>query len=186
MSSRAPDSTTQDAPSPARSTEAAPVVLGERSGAAAPAVRLLPGRVEASRVLYPGYLLVWVGASLASLFAWRRAEWHPLMVFVGWGGLFCWYWVYGVAYRYRRRLMKVLAVGMSALVGAVLIWVSATRAAPMRVPVDGVLVERGALLLPGLAAVATTLSLALLIAHLLYFGRGYREKRERDSVERPR
>lgn len=186
MSSRAPDSTTHDAPSPARSTEAAPVVLGERSGAVAPAVRLLPGRVEASRVLYPGYLLVWVGAALASLFAWRRAEWHPLMVFVGWGVLFCWYWVYGVAYRYRRRLMKVLAVGMSALVGVVLIWVSATRAAPMRVPVDGVLVERGALLLPGLAAVATTLSLALLIAHLLYFGRGYREKRERDSVERPR
>ncbi|RAL24930.1 hypothetical protein DL240_01600 [Lujinxingia litoralis] len=165
-----------------RTTEAPRVVLGERGEAARPEVRLLPGRIKASRLLYPAYLLVWVGAGLASLFAWARAEWHPLMVFVGWGALFCWYWVYGVAYRYRRSLMKVMAVGMSVLMGLVLIWVSLTRAAPMRVPQGGELVERGALVLPGAAGVATALSLAVVLAHLLYFGRGYREKRARDSV----
>lgn len=151
------------------------VIMGE-TGDDEPQVRLLPGRVPKSAVLYPAYAAVGFAAVSAGYFSLETGEWHPVMVLLGWGLLFCWYWVYGIAYHYRRRVMKYFAVAMSMLTAGSLVMISAVRGAAMAVPVEGELMVRDAQPLLFLTAALTTLSVAALLTHIAYLGRGYRQK----------
>lgn len=165
------------APPSERSLELPAVIIGERgSEEERPTARVLPGRMPESVVLYPAYTLVGAAALLTTHYSLNTGEWNPLMTFFGWGLLFCWYWVYGVAYRYRRWMMKFFALIMCVVTAGSLSVVAAVRSTSMAVPVDGVLVVRQAQPILFLAAGLTTLSLTLIITHVVYLGRGYRQK----------
>ncbi len=159
------------------------VVLGETGAGEKPAERLLPGRVEASWLLYPCYLLVILSGSLAVNFAIDTLEWSPVVVLVAWVLLFTWNWVYGVAYRYRRRYMKYLAVVMSLVLGLGLAAMCWERAQPQLVAVAGSLagelIERGEVRRLILASWLMVLGTVLLMVHVVFLGRGYRVKRVR-------
>ncbi len=167
------------------SLELPAVIIGERRDESGPTpiVRLLRGRVHQSLVLYPAYGMVGLAGVLAAHFSVSTGELHPAMMLAGWGLLYCWYWVYGVAYRYRRWMMKYFALAMSVFTAASLTLVSALRGTSMAVPQNGELALRGAQPLLFAVAVLTTLSLAFVITHAVYLGRGYREKRLRDTNE---
>ncbi len=165
------------APITERSLELPAVIIGDRgSEEERPAVRVLPGRLPESVVLYPAYTLVGAAALLTTHYSLDSGELSPLMTFFGWGLLFCWYWVYGVAYRYRRRMMKYFSLFMCGVTAGSLSVVTAVRSTSMAVPVDGELVVRGAQPILFFAAALTTLSLTLIITHVVYLGRGYRQK----------
>ncbi|MFU8802473.1 MAG: hypothetical protein ACNA8W_01570 [Bradymonadaceae bacterium] len=167
-------------PSPAgRSTELPVVVIGEEGGRVKPAVRLLPGRVDVSHVLYPTYLLIIGAGSLAVNFAVNTGEWSAPVVALGWGLLFAWHWVYGVTYRYRRWLLKSFTLLVSLFMGLGLSFLAWERAQPQEIPVAGSLVMRGQVTLLEFVWLATAMSSLLLILHVLVLGRGYREKRLR-------
>lgn len=160
-----------------QSLELPAVILGDRGEESTqPQVRVLPGRVPKFWVLYPAYTAVGLAGLLCTHFSLQSGEWHPLMVLFGWGLLFCWYWVYGVAYTYRRRLMKFFSLVMSAITAASLVMITAARGTSMAVPDSGQLVVRGPRPILFLVAALTTLSLAAIITHVIYLGRGYRQK----------
>jgi hypothetical protein len=166
------------APITERSLELPAVIIGDRgSEEERPEVRVLPGRLPESTVLYPAYTLVGAAALLTTHYSLNSGEWSPLMTFFGWGLLFCWYWVYGVAYRYRRRMMKYFSLIMCVFTAGTLSVATAVRSTSMAVPVDGGLVVREAQPILFGAAALTTVSLTLIIAHVVYIGRGYRQKR---------
>lgn len=152
------------------------VILGDRGDDDQPRVRVLPGRIEPRKVLHPAYTAVGAAGTLAMYFSLTTGEWHPVMVMLGWGLLFCWYWVYAVGYRYRRWMMKYFAVVMGGFTAVTLTLVTAARVAAMAVPDNGQLLTRAPQ--PTLVAVAvlTTASLAAVISHVVYLGRGYRQK----------
>ena len=160
-----------------RSMELPAVILGDRGeDDEQPPVRVLPGRVPKYVALYPAYAAALLAGMLAVHFSLRTGEWHPLMPLLGWGLLWCWYWVYGVAYRYRRTIMKYYSLLVGAVTAGSLIMISAVRALAMPVPGEGSLVVRGPQPLLFAVAVLTTLSLAAVITHVVYLGRGYRQK----------
>ncbi len=166
-------------PSPEEtSLELPAVIIGERRDEAGekPLVRVLRGRVYQSVVLYPAYVMALLAGVLATHFSVNTGEFHPVMVLVGWGLLYCWYWVYGVAYRYRRWMMKYFSLLMSVLTAASLTLVAALRGTSMMVPQNGELALRGTQPILFVVAALTTLSMAAVIAHAVYLGRGYREK----------
>ncbi len=167
--------------SASRSMELPVVVLGDSNAGESPAERLLPGRVEASWVLYPCYLLVIVSGSLAVNFAIDTFEWSPLVVFLAWILLFTWNWVYGVAYRYRRRVMKYMAVMMSVVMGLGLAALCWERGQPQLVAtaadLSAELIERAEVRRLLVACWLMVLSTAGLLAHVVFLGRGYRVKR---------
>lgn len=171
-----------DAPPRAeQSLELPAVIIGDHGKKQTqPRVRILPGRVPESVVLYPAYACVCVASLLASHFAISTGEWNPVMALTGWGLLFSWYWVYGVAYRYRRRLMKYFSLMMATVTAATLVWVSALRSSTIHVPGDAGLVLRDGQPLLVLTAILSALSLAAILAHVVFLGRGYREKVARD------
>ena len=157
------------------------VVLGSSDAGERPAERLLPGRVEASWILYPCYLLVILSGSLVVNFAIDTQEWSPVVVSLAWVLLFTWNWVYGVAYRYRRRFMKYMSITMSIVMGfglAALCW---ERGQPQLVAtlveVGAVLVERGEVRRLVLASWLIAVSTIGLLVHVVFLGRGYRVKR---------
>lgn len=166
------------------------MVLGETGAGEKPAERLLPGRVEASWLLYPCYLLVILSGSLVVNFAIDTFEWSPVVVLVAWILLFTWNWVYGVAYRYRRRFMKYLSVMMSVVLGLGLAAMCWERAQPQLVAVvgdlAGALIERGEVRRLILASWLMVLGTMLLLVHVVFLGRGYRVKggRGRGSVQK--
>lgn len=160
------------------------VIMGERGEAEQrPKTRLLPGRIPKYIVLYPAYAAVAIAGFLATHFSIQSSEWHPTMTVLGWGLLFCWYWVYGVAHRYRRWLMKYFSLLMGTATVFALVMATAARSRSMLVPGDDAMVLRSAV--PALFAVnaLTLLSLVALFAHALYLGRGYRQKQLRDTNE---
>jgi hypothetical protein len=168
-----------DPPPPGQATELPVVVLGGESGRVKPMVRLLPGRVYISVVLYPIYVLIVVAAIVAVNFALQTAEWSPSVVALAYGLFFCWNWVYGVAYRYRRWLLKFMALTASLFMGLSLTYLVWERAQAQLVPIDGRLVMRAAEASLDVVWFATLLSTILLLLHVLILGRGYREKRAR-------
>ena len=179
-----PESVPTEAPPASQSMELPAVIMGERGEEEEePRVRILPGRVPKYYALYPAYAATGLAALVATHFSLASGEWHPLMTLVGWGLLFCWYWVYGVAYRYRRRLMKWFALSMSTLTAGSLVLISAVRATSMVVPDDGSLIVRNPQPLLIGAVVLTTLSLAAVFTHAIYLGRGYRQKEVNDDNE---
>lgn len=164
------------------STELPVVVFADDADALAsaeiPRVRLLPGRLHERWVLYPVYALDLVAGVLAVHFAVGAPEWSAAVVGLAWFLLYVWHWFYAIAYRYRRRLLKYTSVAMIFALTAALAYFSIERARPQLAMVGAdAVAERAAA--PGLywAAVLTMLTAALLLAHLVFLGRGYRHKR---------
>lgn len=127
-------------------------------------------------MLYPAYGLSLFSGILSAHWAIRSGELNPFVVLLSFLLLFCWYWVYGVAYRYRRRLMKLLASAMSTFTAATLVFLTLLRASPLYVPGDDGLGTRASQPILILVAFMTALSLVAICVHLFYLGRGYREK----------
>lgn len=166
------------------SMELPAVILGDRGDQQQPRVRVLPGKVPMHKVLHPAYIAVGIAGVLATYFSLSSGEWHPLMVVAGWGLLFCWYWVYGVGYRYQRRIMKYFSLLMGTATAASLTLVATVRGTSMAVPDSGSLTFRGPRPILFGVAILTTLSLAAVVTHVVYLGRGYRQKTvNRDNGE---
>jgi hypothetical protein len=163
------------------STELPIVVLGEDEELVsdeAPRVRLLQGRVHPAWVLYPIYALEFVAGALAMNFALGTREWSAIPVGLAWFLLYVWNWFYGVAYRYRRRLLKYTSVTIIVMLTVALAYFCFEKAgSQVAVLPSGVVGDREAA--PGLywAGVATIVAVGLLVAHIVFLGRGYRRKR---------
>ena len=164
-------------PAGERSLELPAVIIGDRGlQDSAPQQRLLPGRVPESLVLYPAYTFSLLAGILAAHWALSTAELNALVLLLAWCLLFCWYWVYGVAYRYRRWLMKGFALFMSFFTALALTFFSALRSTSLYLPSDTGLSLRAPQPILMVVAGLTLLSLAAIISHVLYLGRGYRKK----------
>lgn len=121
--------------------------------------------------LYPAYLLAFSGGFLASHFAAGSPEWSPLPVLLAWGLLFVWYWLYGVAFRYRRPALKYFALAASVAFGVLLTAFCIDRALPQLAAADEGVAARGAVLRLVWAAITTGLSCVLIVTHTLLFSR---------------
>lgn len=176
----APESQPQDEASTARHTVELPKVVlgGDEEQHHAPQRRVLPGLIDRRWLSYPAYIAAFGAGGIAVDFAIEAGEWAAGPVAIAWMMLFFWEWIYGVAYRYRRTILKYFAF---LLVTALTVGLSAfcwERAEPQLVAASGQLVERGHVASLEWAAVITVLSGLLIAAHLIILGRGYREKRE--------
>jgi hypothetical protein len=175
------DSPESDEQSLRGSVELPRVVLGtEDSGHQAPPKRVLPGLVDVRWLSYPAYIACFVGGGIAVNFAIDGQEWAAPPIAVAWMMLFFWEWIYGVAYRYRRGVLKyaslVLVVGLAAALAA-FCW---DRAEPQLVAnaqgfVGGGLVERGQVDSLDWAAIFAIASGALIAVHAVILGRGWRQ-----------
>lgn len=170
------------------STELPVVVLGEAGSGRGPGPRLLFGRVDERRVLYPAYGLVFIAGALAVTFAMEHPEWAVGPVGLAWFVLFGWIWFYGVAYRYRRRLLKYTSVTVVLGLSWLLIGFCIDRARAqiaMGGPVQDMVVQGSPLIerayAPELvwAGGITAIAAALVVVHVVFLGRGYREKKVR-------
>lgn len=164
------------------STELPVVVLGdsedERVTTEVPRERLLQGRLPERVVLYPIYALNVLAGLIAMQFAFTTKEWSALVVGLAWFLLYVWYWFYGVAYRYRRPLLKYSSVIVILGLTVSLAYFSIERAQPQMAMVARTqLVERGEASSLYWVAIFTLIASGLLIAHLVFLGRGYRRKR---------
>ncbi len=186
MTSQTPDDTPPQAitqPDPAGvSTELPVVVFGDDDATLASSeflrVRLLPGRLHEAWILYPIYGLNLVSGLLAMSFAIGTHEWSAPVVGLAWLLLGVWNWFYGVAYRYRRPLLKYSSVIVILGLTTALVSFSIERAQPQLAMVRATqLSERAASAELYWAAVATVVAAGLLVAHLVFLGRGYRQKR---------
>ena len=160
------------------STEFPVVVLGEAGEGVAPRRRLLQGRVPQGWVLYPTYLVVTIAGAIAADFALGSQEWSAIPITIAWAMLYVWYWFYGVAYRYRRSLLKYVSVLFIFGMTYALAFMCEDRAAAQIVAIDGNLVERPEVAQLHWAARVTWFATLGMIAHIVFLGRGYREKRE--------
>jgi hypothetical protein len=161
-----------------RSTELPVVVMdaGEQAGAA-PAHRLLHGRVAPGWVLGPAYALV-VGSSLLAIDASIGSnEWSVVVVVIAWGQLYVWIWFYRIAWSYRRPLLEIFSLAASLLFAAGLALACYDRAAPQQTLVDGALAPRDALTELYWAGHILWGVCVALFAHAVYLGRGYRRKK---------
>ncbi len=187
------------APSPTvpKTTRMSAVVLGAPKasalGASAPAAaqpappreRVLPGRMALRAILWPVYLLIIGAGALSAWLVSHHVGWPVSVVLLGHAVILMWCWMYGVAWSYRRTLFKLQCFTMATLMltgAALALW---EWSQPQQIIDRGQLVYRDALPLAWLAAGALTLALALLCAHLLYLGRGYRRKAHRDDAPLP-
>ncbi len=155
------------------------VVLGGEEAREKPQTRLLPGRVEVNWTLYPCYLLVLVSGSLVVNYSIDTGEWALGMVVAAWVLLFIWNWVYGVAYRYRRALIKYFSFLMAVVMGLGLAALSWEKGQPQLVAIAGELVARGEVTRLVWACWMMVVNPALLVFHMVFLGRGYRVKRLR-------
>lgn len=154
------------------------VVLGDADAPEhAPPKRVLQGRLAERWVLYPIYLIVGGSGVLVGHFCLTTNEWALTPSMTAWGMLFVWYWFYGVAYRYRRRVFKYFSV--TVLVG--LTWclslLSLDRAQAQVVATAKGLVDRPAVAGLYWASVLIIIAVSLLALHVLVLGRGYRGKK---------
>lgn len=60
--------------------------------------------------LYPAYILTLSSGGLAAKFAIDSQAWATVPVMLAWSLLFIWYWLYGVAFRYRRPVLKYFSL----------------------------------------------------------------------------
>lgn len=159
------------------------VVLGEDEEAKAPERRVLQGLIDRRWLSYPAYLACFAGGAGSIRFAMHTAEWSAGPVAIAWLMLFFWEWIYGVAYGYRRAILKYFSYGMVLILSIGLALLSFDRAAAqVAATVPGELVERGAAAGLTWAGIAALVSGAFITAHVVILGRGYREKKERDTV----
>lgn len=155
----------------------APVVKLGEAGESGPQERLLQGRISEAMVLYPLYTLVAVSGAAALRFAFNSVEWASAPVGLAWFCLFIWYWFYGVAYRYRRRILKYTSVLVIGLVTLSLASLCIDRGRS-QVAFDGAFISpRGPETSLYWAAVLILVALIVLLIHVFFLGRGYRKKR---------
>lgn len=157
------------------------VVLGsDEVDRPAPRKRVLPGMVDLRWLVYPAYIACFAAGSIAVDFAIEANEWAAPPVALAWLMLFFWEWIYGVAYRYRRTILKYfsflivagLTVGLAAFC-----W---ERADAQLVATAEGLAKRGYESSLITAAIGTIISGVFITLHVLFLGRGYREKKARD------
>lgn len=89
--------------------------------------------------LYPAYFLTFSAGGIAINFAAQSREWATFPVALAWGLLFLWYWLYGVAFRYRRPVLKYFSLAGALGIGGLL-----TAFCLERVPSQIVAAEQGA------------------------------------------
>lgn len=162
------------------SVELPRVILGEDdAGRSAPRKRVLPGLVDVRWLVYPAYITCFVAGGLAVEFAIDAGEWATPTVAIAWLMLFFWEWIYSVAYRYRRTILKyfsfLLVAGLSVGLAAIC-W---ERAEPQLVATASGLIDRDHASILDFAAITTLLSGAFVTIHVIVAGRGYREKKVR-------
>lgn len=176
-----PEAIVRDQADASVSTELPVVILGDDDpdvSGEVPRVRLLQGRVHEAWILYLLYLLDAVAGALAVTFALTTMEWSVVPIALAWFLLFVWHWFYGVAYRYRRRLLKYTSVFVVFAMTVALAYFAMERAAPQRAMVAShEVVRREGVASLYWAAVATLGAGLVFLVHLVFLGRGYRKKR---------
>lgn len=153
------------------------VILGETTSPEghAPEQRLLPGRVPQSVVFYPIYLLLVLSGGLAANFALDTGEWAFGVVVFAWLITFLWNWMYVIAWNYQRSWLKAFCVFWLFIIEGTMAFVCYDRGLPQHV-FRNKLVYRDAIPSLQWSSMMLTVCLILFLAHLLFFGRGYRKK----------
>jgi hypothetical protein len=177
------DKPQQEPPSLRGTVELPRVVLGSDEAARrAPRERVLPGRVDLRWLSYPAYVACILGAGITVNFAIDSREWAAGPVALAWTMLLFWEWIYGVAYHYRRRVLKYGALLLIAGLTFALAALCMERAQAQWVVAGGELVERGRVAGLEGAALLTSLSGVLVAAHAVVLGRGYRRIKGRATT----
>jgi hypothetical protein len=141
-----------------------------------PARRLLQGRIDSRFCLYPCYLLLFAAGICAVTFTAHSNHWVAAPVALAWCCLIMWYWLYNIAYRYRRRFFRLICSTSIWTTSAGLCILASDRArAQIESSSQQGLQEAAA---TGLvwAWILTLIAALILVSHVLFFGRGYREK----------
>jgi len=119
--------------------------------------------------LYPAYILTLAAGGLAAKFALRSEEWSTAPVMLAWSLLFVWYWLYGVAFRYRRPVLKYFALAGALGFGGLLCAFCLDRAPPqLAVQPDGAAVRTLEMDLVW-AGLATGVTVVLIGVHVILF-----------------
>lgn len=162
------------------------VILGETTSpeGQAPQQRVLPGRVRQSTIFYPVYLLLVISGGISANFALDTEEWAFGPVVVAWLIMFFWNWIYVIAWEYQRKWLKMFCVFWLVTMEGSMAFICYDRGLPQHV-FRNKLVYREAILSLTWASAMLWICLALFIAHLVFFGRGYRKKQSRTKTEEP-
>lgn len=141
-----------------------------------PLRRTKPGRVSPRIVMYPIYLAVAAHAAFSARFASMGLEWNTGVVLLGALMIFGWNWMYSVSWSYKRvGLQLVSAVGALGLEIAVLVW-TLDRARAQQAATDAGLTLRAASPELYVSSGALAVAIVLLLSHIVYLGRGNRER----------
>ncbi len=157
------------------------VVLGQKDSHAPPIKeRVLPGRI--SLTPFGWAMTIPIGLSLlcTCLFAFQhRTEWSVWMVFLAWFIIWLWKWLYMEAWTYQRSIIKYLSAFTYLAMSLGLAFLLYDRAQPQEIWIKDALETRA--LQPSLLIASGLLILSdvVLIAHLVWFGRGWRKKKSR-------
>ena len=157
------------------------VVLGERSSQEQQIrERVLPGRISLTPFGWAMTLPIVTSAALALWFAWWHAgEWSFWMVLLAWSLVWLWKWLYMEAWTYQRTLLKYLSAFMYFIMALGLAFICNDRAPAQEVWLEGTLAERASSTSLLFTAALLLASCAVLLAHLVWFGRGWRIKKSR-------
>lgn len=128
-------------------------------------------QVDARWFLYPAYTLTLGAGGVASQFAVRSQEWAVGPVVVAWGLLLVWYWLYSVAFHYRRPLLKYFGLAGALGFGGLLTTFCLDRAPPQYAASDSGAVFRSFEFDLVWAGVATGVGALLVGLHAILFSR---------------
>ena len=121
--------------------------------------------------LYPAYILCFTAGALAVKFSLQTREWSTIPVVVAWGLLFLWYWLYGVAFRYRRPVLKYFSLAGAFGIGGLLSAFCLDRAPPQIAAGPDGAALRGLITDLLWAGVITAISAVVIALHAILFGR---------------
>jgi hypothetical protein len=166
---------------PDASIELPAVVLGTKT--AQPSVdqgavahrRLIPGRAPIHWLSWPMQAMCGLSGALALRAVAEHGEWELLPVLIAWIMLAAWHWMYAMAWEYRRWLLRWTSIIACLLMDAALALACLDRSPEQDVARDGVLITRGAVLEWQIAGGLLVGAAVVLIAHIIWFGRGWRE-----------
>jgi hypothetical protein len=162
---------------PDASIELPAVVLGAKTAqtsAVAPK-RLIPGRLPIHWLSWPMQAMCGLSGALALRAVAEHGEWELLPVLIAWIMLAAWHWMYAMAWEYRRWLLRWTSIIACLLMDAALALACLDRSPEQDVARDGVLITRGAVLEWQIAGGLLVGAAVVLIAHIVWFGRGWRE-----------
>jgi len=161
------------------STQLPVVQLGSSDGETElpESARLLRGRLPASAIFYPVYLLLVLSGGLVANAALDTGEWSFWVTTLGWFLMFGWNWLYVETWQFQRRVLLVLSVASAFGMELGIAAICQDRAEAQLVWSAGELVERAPL--PSLQWASWMLIACAtgLLLHLIWFGRGFRRAR---------